>query len=153
MKMMNGIFREYLDEFVIISIDDILVYSKTKEDHERHLRAVLERLREQQLFAKLSKCSFWQKSIGFLGHIVSDQGVSVDQEKIKCIREWPQPKNATEVRSFLGLASYYRKFVKGFSSLAQPMTQLTGKDVRFAWSESCEKSFAALKDMLTSAPV
>ncbi|XP_056864071.1 uncharacterized protein LOC130511209 [Raphanus sativus] len=153
MKMMNGTFRDFLDEFVIIFIDDILVYSKSKEDHERHLRAVLERLREQQLFAKLSKCSFWQKSIGFLGHIVSSEGVSVDPEKVVAIRAWPQPKNATEVRSFLGLAGYYRKFVKGFASLAQPMTQLTGKDVKFVWSEECERSFSALKNMLTSAPV
>ena len=114
---------------------------------------VLERLREQQLFAKLSKCSLWQKSIGFLGHVVSEEGVSVDQEKIKCIQEWPRPKNATEVRSFLGLAGYYRKYVKGFASVAQPMTQLTGKDVKFKWSEACEKCFIALKDMLTSAPV
>ncbi|KAF8048529.1 hypothetical protein N665_2482s0001 [Sinapis alba] len=114
---------------------------------------VLGRLREQKLFAKLSKCSFWQKSIGFRVHIVSVDGVSVDQEKIKCIREWPQPKSATEIRSFLGLAGYYRKFVKGFSSIAQPMTKLTGKDVKFAWSEEIERSFSALKDMLTSAPV
>ncbi|KAF8047205.1 hypothetical protein N665_3149s0002 [Sinapis alba] len=153
MKMVNCIFREYLDEFVIIFIDDILVYSKTKEDHERHLWAVLGRLREHKLFAKLSKSSLWQKSIGFLGHIVSADGVSVDQEKIKCIREWPQPKSATEIRSFLGLAGYYRKFIKGFSSIAQPMTKLTGKDVKFAWSEDCERSFSELKDMLTSAPV
>ena len=117
------------------------MYSKTKEDHERHLRAVLQRLREQKLFAKLSKCNFWQKSIGFLGHTVSDEGVSIDQEKIKCIREWPQPKNATEVRNFLGLAGYYRKYVKGFSSIAQPMTKLTDKDVKFTWSEECERSF------------
>ena len=92
MKMMNGIFRDFLDKFVIIFIDDILVYSRNKEDHEKHLRAVLGRLREQKLFAKLSKCSFWQKSIGFLGHIVSDQGVSVDPEKVHTIRDWPQPK-------------------------------------------------------------
>ncbi|XP_048611541.1 uncharacterized mitochondrial protein AtMg00860-like [Brassica napus] len=124
-----------------------------KQDHERHLKAVLERLREQKLFAKLSKCSFWQRSIGFLGHIVSDQSVSADPEKIKSIRDRPQPKNATEVRSFLGLAGYYRKFVKGFTSLAQPITQLTGKDVKFAWSEGCEESFSALKNMLTCAPV
>ena len=150
MKMMNGVFRDFLDEFVIVFIDDILVYSKTREDHERHLRVVLERLREQQLFAKLSKCSFWQKSIGFLGHVVSEEGVSVDQEKIKCIQEWPRPKNTTEVRSFLGLAGYYRKYVKGFASVAQPMTQLTGKDVKFKWSEACEKCFIALKDMLTN---
>ncbi|KAF8068549.1 hypothetical protein N665_1143s0001 [Sinapis alba] len=153
MKMMNGIFRDFLDEFVIIFIDDILVYSKNKENHEKHLRAVLGRLREQQLFAKLSKCSFWQRSVGFLGHIVSDQGVSVDPEKIRAIQGWPRPKNAIEVRSFLGLAGYYRKFVKGFASLAQPMTQLTGKDVKFLWSDECEKCFSALKDMLTNAPI
>ncbi|KAF8088547.1 hypothetical protein N665_0537s0002 [Sinapis alba] len=150
--MMNGIFQDFLDEFVIIFIDDILVYSKSKEDHERHLRVVLERLREQQLFAKLSKCSFWQKSVGFLGHIVSDQGVSVDPEKIKA-KVWPRPKNATEVRSFLGLTGYYRKFVKGVASLAQTMTQQTGKDVKFVWCEECEKCFSALKDMLTGAPI
>ncbi|KAF8077157.1 hypothetical protein N665_1059s0005 [Sinapis alba] len=153
MKMMNGIFRDFLDEFVIIFIDDILVYSKNKEDHERHLRAVLGRLREQQLYAKLSKCSFWQRSVGFLGYIVSDQGVSVDPEKIRAIQGWPRPKNATEVRSFLGLAGYYRKFVKGFASLAQPMIQLTGKDVKFVWSDECEKCFSALKEMLTNAPI
>ena len=153
MKMMNGIFRDFLDEFVIIFIDDILVYSRSKEDREKHLRVVLGWLRGQKLFAKLSKCSFWQKSIGFIGHIVSDQGVSVDPEKIQTIRDWTHPRNATEVRSFLGLAGYYRKFVKGFASLAQPMTQLTGKDVKFAWNERCEKCFSALKDMLTSAPI
>ncbi|KAG7548022.1 Reverse transcriptase domain [Arabidopsis suecica] len=153
MKMMNGIFREFLDEFVIIFIDDILVYSKDRETHQNHIRTVLERLREQKLFAKLSKCSFWQRSIGFLGHIISDQGVSVDPEKIRSIKEWPRPKNATEIRSFLGLAGYYRRFVKGFASMAQPMTRLTSKDTKFQWSEECEKSFSELKSMLTSAPV
>ncbi|KAF8046872.1 hypothetical protein N665_3368s0001 [Sinapis alba] len=152
MKMMNGIFRDFLDEFVIIFIDDILVYSKNKEDHEKHLRAVLGRLRKQQLYPKLSKCSLWQRSVGFLGHIVSEQGVSVDPEKIRAIQGWPRPNNATEVRSFLGLAGYYRKFVKGFASLAQPMTQLTGKDVKFVWSDECEKCFSAL-EMLTNAPI
>ncbi|KAG7599514.1 Retrotransposon gag domain [Arabidopsis suecica] len=153
MKMMNSVFREFLDEFVIIFIDDILVYSKDWKTHQNHLRAVLERLREQKLFAKLSKCSFWQRSIGFLGHIVSEQGVSVDPEKIKSIKDWPRPKNATEIRSFLGLAGYYRRFVKGFASMSQPMTRLTGKDTKFQWSEECEKSFSELKTMLTSAPV
>ncbi|KAG7533312.1 Zinc finger CCHC-type [Arabidopsis thaliana x Arabidopsis arenosa] len=153
MKMMNSVFREFLDEFVIIFIDDILVYSKDWKTHQNHLRAVLERLREQKLFAKLSKCSFWQRSIGFLGHIVSEQEVSVDPEKIKSIKDWPRPKNATEIRSFLGLAGYYRRFVKGFASMSQPMTRLTGKDTKFQWSEECEKSFSELKAMLTSAPV
>ncbi|WZY70984.1 hypothetical protein YC2023_003224 [Brassica napus] len=153
MKMMNSVFRDFLDEFVIIFIDDILIYSKDEESHKKHLRAVLERLREHKLYAKLSKCSFWQKSIGFLGHIVSDQGISVDPEKIRAIKDWPRPRSATEVRSFLGLAGYYRKFVKGFASLAQPMTRLTGKDVKFTWAEECEECFSALKNMLTSAPV
>ncbi|KAF8082259.1 hypothetical protein N665_0840s0003 [Sinapis alba] len=113
----------------------------------------MEQLREHKLYAKFSKCSFWQKSIKFLGHIVSDQGVSVDPEKIKSIHEWPQPKKASEVRHFLGLAGYYRKFVKGLAKLAQPMTQLTGKDVKFILSEKTEKCFSALKNMSTSAPV
>ncbi|WZY99789.1 hypothetical protein YC2023_072118 [Brassica napus] len=153
MKMMNSVFRDFLDEFVIIFIDDILIYSKDEESHRKYLRAVLERLREHKLYAKLSKCSFWQKSIGFLGHIVSDQGISVDPEKIRAIKDWPRPRSATEVRSFLGLAGYYRKFVKGFASLAQPMTRLTGKDVKFTWAEECEECFSALKNMLTSAPI
>ncbi|CAN7105471.1 unnamed protein product [Brassica rapa subsp. narinosa] len=140
MKMMNSVFRDFLDEF-------------DEESHRKHLRAVLERLREHKLYAKLCKCSFWQKSIGFLGHIVSDQGISVDPEKIRAIKDWPRPRSATEVRSFLGLAGYYRKFVKGFASLAQPMTRLTGKDVKFTWAEECEECFSALKNMQTSAPV
>ncbi|KAL1189438.1 putative mitochondrial protein [Cardamine amara subsp. amara] len=150
---MNGVFQKYLDEFVIIFIDDILVYSKNSEEHRVHLRKVLERLREQQLFAKLSKCSFWQREIGFLGHVVSDRGVSVDPEKICSIEEWPRPRNASEIRSFLGLAGYYRRFVKGFSSMAQSMTKLTGKDVPIVWSDKCEDSFVKLKEMLVNAPV
>ena len=153
MKMMNSVFRVFLDESIIIFIDDILIYSKDEESHRKHLRAMLERLRVHKLYAKLSKYSFWQKSIGFLGHIVSYQGVSVDPEKIREIKDWPRPRSATEVRSFLGLEGYYRKFVKGFTGLAQPMTQLTGKDVKFTWSEECERCFSTLKDMLTSAPI
>ena len=114
---------------------------------------MLERLREHKLFAKLSKYIFWQKIIGFLGHIVSDQGLSVDPEKIRAIKDWPRPFSATEVRSFLRLAGYYRKFLKGFTSLAHPMTRLTGKDVKFTWSKECERCFSALKDMLTSASI
>ncbi|KAL9281200.1 putative nucleotidyltransferase, Ribonuclease H [Arabidopsis thaliana] len=130
---MNIVFQEFLDEFVIIFIDDILVYSKSPEEHEVHLRRVMEKLREQKLFAKLSKCSFWQREMSFLGHIISAEGVSVDPEKIEVIRDWPRPTNATEIRSFLGLAGYYKRFVKGFASMAQQMTTLTGKDVPFVW--------------------
>ncbi|KAL1191712.1 RNA-directed DNA polymerase-like protein [Cardamine amara subsp. amara] len=153
MKLMNNVFREHLDEFVIVFIDDILVYSKTREDHEHHLRIVMSKLREHKLFAKLSKCSFWQREIGFLGHVVSDKGVSVDSEKIRAIEDWPRPRNATEIRSFLGLAGYYRRFVKGFARMANSLTKLTGKDVPFVWSEECELSFCKLKEMLTNTPV
>uniref|UniRef100_A0A1J3GIM6 RNA-directed DNA polymerase n=1 Tax=Noccaea caerulescens TaxID=107243 RepID=A0A1J3GIM6_NOCCA len=153
MKLMNNVFREYLDKCVIVFIDDILIYSKSKEEHDWHLRVVLNKLREQKLYAKLSKCNFWQREIGFLGHVVSEGGVAVDPEKITAISDWPTPKNATEIRSFLGLASYYRKFVKGFASISKPLTRLTGKDVKFEWSESCTKSFEKLKKHLTQAPV
>ncbi|KAL9286110.1 putative nucleotidyltransferase, Ribonuclease H [Arabidopsis thaliana] len=150
---MNSVFQKFLDEFVIIFIDDILVYSKNPEEHEVHLRRVMEKLREEKLFAKLSKCSFWQREMSFLGHIVSAEGVSVDPEKIEAIRGWPRPMNATEIKSFLGLAGYYRRFVKGFASMAQPMTKLTGKNVPFVWSLECEEGFVSLKEMLTSTPV
>lgn len=145
MKLMNDVFREYLDKCVIVFIDDILVYSHSKEEHAWHLRIVLDKLREQNLFAKLSKCSFWQQMIGFLGHVVSAAGVAVYLDKIAAITKWPTPKNATGVRSFLGLAGCYRKFIKGFDSLAKPMTRLTGKDVKFQWTDACSKSFMELK--------
>jgi hypothetical protein len=112
---MNGIFREYLDKFVIVFLDDILVYSKSEEEHEQHLRMVLQVLREHQLYDKLSKFSFYQRKIHYLGHIISEEGIVVDPEKIKSITEWPTPRNVSEVRSFMGLAGYYRRFIEGFS--------------------------------------
>ncbi|KAG7578981.1 Reverse transcriptase domain [Arabidopsis thaliana x Arabidopsis arenosa] len=153
MRLMNGVFQEYLDEFVIIFLDDILVYYKSSEEHDVHMRVVLKKLLEKKLFAKLSQYSFWQREIRFLGHIISAAGVSVDPEKIQAIREWPRPRNATEIRSFLGLAGYYQRFVKGFASLAQGMTKLRGKDVPYVWSPEFEEIFAKLKAMLTSTPV
>jgi hypothetical protein len=108
---MNGVLREYLDKFVIVFWDDILVYSKSKEEHEHHLKMVLQVLREHQLYAKLSKCSFYRKQIPYLGHIISKDGIAVDPEKIEAIREWLAPKNITEVKSFMGLAGYYRRFI------------------------------------------
>ncbi|WZZ60551.1 hypothetical protein YC2023_060658 [Brassica napus] len=151
MRLMNEVFHDYLDKFVIIFIDDILVYSRSKEEHKEHLRLVMERLRNQKLFAKFSKC--WKREIGFLGHIVSGEGVAADPEKVQAIREWPRPTIVTEVRSFLGLAGYYRKFVKDFSSIAKPLTKLTGKGVPFLWVEETEKAFKKLKEALTTAPV
>ena len=124
MSLMNGIFKPYLDLFVIVFIDDILVYSKSKKEHEENMRMVLEMLREK-LYAKFSKCEFWLDSVSFLGHVVSKDGVMVDPSKIEAVKSWVRPTNVTEVRSFIGLASYYRRFVKGFSYVASQLTNLT----------------------------
>jgi hypothetical protein len=153
MNLMNKVFMEYLDKFVMVFIDDILVYSKTEEEHEEHLRLVLGTLREHQLYGKFSKCQFWLKEVGFLGHVLSSGGVSVDPSLIRSIMEHKAPTNPTEVRSFLGLARYYRKFVECFSSIARPMTQLLKKDKKFEWTDKCEASFQELKKRLVSAPI
>ena len=153
MDLMNRVFKDYLDKFVIVFIDDILVYSKSKEEHEQHLRAVLQRLREKQLYAKFKKCEFWLETISFLGHVVSKRGIEVDPSKVAAVQNWKTPTNVGEIRSFLGLAGYYRKFVEGFSKIASPLTELTRKDVKFIWSEACEKSFQELKKRLVTAPV
>ena len=115
--------------FVIIFIDDILVYSCSPEEHSKHIRIVLQTLREKQLYAKLSKCQFWLDRVAFLGHAISVEGVSVDPQKIEAVVNWKPPKNVSEVRSFLDLAGYYRKFVEGLSMIAAPLTKLTRKDV------------------------
>jgi hypothetical protein len=118
MNLMNKVFMEFFDKFVVVFIDDILIYSKSEEEHATHLRLILETLREHQLYAKFSKCEFWLKEVGFLGHVLSARGVLVDPKKIKSVMEWEAPTTQTEVRDFLGLAGYYRKFVEGFSSIA-----------------------------------
>nr|GEX43120.1 putative reverse transcriptase domain-containing protein [Tanacetum cinerariifolium] len=127
MDLMNRIFHEFLDKFVIVFIDDILVFSKSKEEHEDHLRTVLQTLRHEKLYAKFSKCEFWLSSVAFLGHIVSAEGITMDPAKVEAITKWPRPTSVTEVRSFLGLAGYYRRFVEGFSRLALPLTKLMCK--------------------------
>lgn len=153
MDLMNPVFRPFLDRFVIVFIDDILVYSRSAEEHARHLRYVLQTLREHQLYAKFSKCEFWLEEVAFLGHVVSRDGIQVDPKKIEAITEWPRPTSVTKVRSFLGLAGYYRRFVKDFSRIAAPLTKLTQKNARFVWTDRCEEHFQMLKDLLTSAPV
>ena len=153
MDLMHRVFKPYLDQFVVVFIDDILVYSKTREEHERHLRIVLQTLREHQLFAKFSKCEFWLEQVSFLGHIISKDGISVDPVKVEAVAEWKHPETPTEVRSFLGLAGYYRRFIKDFSKLAGPLTDLTKKHGQFVWNSKCESSFRELKKRLTSAPV
>ncbi|XP_075481076.1 uncharacterized protein LOC142521770 [Primulina tabacum] len=153
MDLMNRVFKPFLDRIIVVFIDDILVYSPSKEDHEEHLRLTLQILREKELYAKFKKCEFWLNSVSFLGHVISEAGVSVDPKKVESILDWTKPRNATDIRSFLGLAGYYRKFVEGFSSIAVPLTRLTQKNSKFIWDDNCEKSFQTLKEKLASTPV
>ncbi|KAL5546780.1 hypothetical protein UlMin_006467 [Ulmus minor] len=153
MDLMNRVFKPFLDKFVIVFIDDILVYSRSKEEHEEHLRITLQTLKDHHLFAKFKKCEFWLDKVAFLGHVISKDGVAVDPAKIEAVSNWNQPRTASEVRSFLGLAGYYRRFVEGFSKIATPLTNLTRKDVKFQWNDACERSFQELKRRLVSAPV
>ncbi|KAA0035496.1 ty3-gypsy retrotransposon protein [Cucumis melo var. makuwa] len=152
MDLMNKVFKDFLDSFVIVFIDDILIYSKTEAEHEEHLHQVLETLRSNKLYAKFSKCEFWLKKVSFLEHVVSSEGVSVNLAKIEAITSWPRPSTVSEIRRFLGLAGYYRKFVEDFSRIANPLTQLTRKGTPFVWSPACESSFQELKQKLVSAP-
>ncbi|KAL4030361.1 hypothetical protein IC575_008597 [Cucumis melo] len=153
MDLMNRVFKDFLDSFVIVFIDDILIYSKTEAEHEEHLHQVLETLRANKLYAKFSKCEFWLRKVTFLGHVVSSEGVSVDPAKIEAVTNWPRPSTVSEIRSFLGLAGYYRRFVEDFSRIASPLTQLTRKGTPFVWSPACERSFQELKQKLVTAPV
>ncbi|XP_071679994.1 uncharacterized protein [Lolium perenne] len=153
MNMMNKVFMEFLDKFVVVFIDDILIYSKSEEEHEKHLRLILEKLQEHQLYAKFSKCEFWLREVGFLGHIISKEGIAVDPSKVAEVTEWEPPKNVGEIRSFLGLAGYYRRFIENFSKIVKPMTELLKKEKKFAWTEACEAIFQELKKRLVSAPI
>ncbi|KAJ9561902.1 hypothetical protein OSB04_007062 [Centaurea solstitialis] len=153
MDLMNRVCRPMLDKSVIVFIDDILVYSKSEEEHATHLHEILELLRKERLYAKFSKCEFWLRQVQFLGHVISGDGVSVDSTKIEAIQKWEQPKNSSEVRSFLGLVGYYRRFIRDFSKIAMPLTSLTRKNVKFEWTEAQDKAFQTLKDCLTNAPI
>jgi len=153
MYMMNKVFMEYLDKFVVVFIDDILVFSKTKEEHAEHLRLVLQKLREHKLYAKGSKCEFWLEEVSFLGHVVSNGGIAVDPSKVKDVLNWKPPTYVSENRSFLGLAGYYHRFIEGLSKLAKPMTAQLEKSARFVWSDQCQASFEKFKKRLTTAPV
>ena len=131
MDLMNRVCKPYLDKFVIVFIDDILVYSKSESEHEEHLRSVLTLLRQEKLYAKFSKCEFWLTEVQFLGHVVNAEGIHVDPAKIEAISKWEAPKSPTEIRSFLGLAGYYRRFIEGFAKIVVPLTYLTRKSVKF----------------------
>jgi hypothetical protein len=153
MCLMNNIFNQYLDKFVVVFIDDILVYSKMEEEHDEHLRIVLQTLRKHKLYAKFDKCDFYQKEIQYLGHVISSEGIVVDPEKIKSIMEWPIPKDVANIRSFMGITRYYRRFIEGFSKIAYPITSLQKKGTKFIWSQKCQDSFNKLKELLTSMAI
>ncbi|GJY49889.1 putative reverse transcriptase domain-containing protein [Tanacetum coccineum] len=138
MDLMNRVCKPYLDKFVIVFIDDILIYSKSKQEHEEHLKIILELLKKEELYAKFSKCEFWIPKVQFLGHVIDNKGIHVDPAKIESVKDWASPKTPTEIRQFLGLAGYYRRFIEGFSKIAKPMTKLTQKKVKFEWGDKQE---------------
>lgn len=153
MHLMHETFRPFLDSFVIVFLDDILIYSKTQEEHHRHVRQVLDVLRKQKLFAKLSKCELFRTEVEFLGHLIGRDGVRMMEDKVKAVQEWPVPTTVTQVRAFLGTAGYYRKFIKDFSSVAAPLSDLTKDGVTFEWSAKQEESFQKLKGAMAQAPI
>ena len=153
MDLMHRVFQPYLDQFFVVFVDDILIYSQSEWEHEYHLRIVLQLLRDHQLYAKFSKCEFWLTEVRFLGHVVSASGVSVDPEKVGVVMSWERLKSVFEIHSFLGLTGYYIRFIEDFSRIVEPMTRLTRKEVKFDWDDRCEEAFQDLKRRLTSAPI
>ena len=153
MHLMHQVFREFLDDFVLVFLDDILIYSKTLEDHEAHVRRVLEVLRKEKLYAKESKCELFKTEVEFLGHHVGRDGVRMMEDKVKAVAEWPVPTKVGHVRAFLGTAGYYRKFIKDFSSIAAPLHDLTKDSVKFHWTSACQAAFVRLKSALQDGPV
>jgi hypothetical protein len=132
---MKNVLNKFLDKFAVFFIDDILIYYKNREEHEEHLRLVLQVLREHQLYDKFNKCDFFQKKIHYLGHVLSEEGVAVDPDKIRSIMECPTPKNVSDIISFMGLVGYYRRFIKGFSKIGCPITALQKKGTKFLWTQ------------------
>jgi transposase InsO family protein len=152
-SLVQDILRPHLDAFVIVYIDDILIYSQNEAEHMQHVRKVLELLRQHKMYGKISKCEFFKEAVEYLGHIISSKGISTDPKKITTIQDWPQPKNIKELQSFLGLCNYYRRFILDYSKVAAPLTDLTHKDTPYHWSDHCDQAFLELKKRMTEAPV
>jgi hypothetical protein len=139
--LINSVFMEELDKFVVVFIDDILVFSKSRKEHEEHLRIVLQRLRDHQLYVKFSKCEFWLTEVQFLGHVVSSEGISVDLSKVREVLDWKPPRTVHQVRSFLSLAGYYRRFIPNFSKIVKPIMGLLKKEEKFVWNAERDEAF------------
>ena len=137
----------------MVYLDDIFIYSKNEEEHAEPLRFVLMKLREHRLYAKFSKCEFWLPEVTYLGHVISAKGIVVNPERVQAVLDWTPPESVKQVRSFLGLANYSRRFIENFSKFAKPLTELLKKDKKFQWTPKCEESYQELKRRLTSAPV
>ncbi|GJX04776.1 putative reverse transcriptase domain-containing protein [Tanacetum coccineum] len=153
MDLINRVCKPYLDKFVIVFIDDILIYSKNEQEHEEHLKLILELLKKEELYAKFSKCEFWIPKVQFHGHVIDCHGIHVDPAKIESVKDWVSPKTPTEIRQFLGLAEYYQRFIEGFSKIAKSMTKLTQKKVKFVWGDKQEAAFQLIKQNLCSASI
>nr|GFA91749.1 putative reverse transcriptase domain-containing protein [Tanacetum cinerariifolium] len=144
MDLMNRVCKPYLDKFVIIFTDDILIYSKNEKEHKEHLKAILKLLMKEKLYAKFSKCEFWIPKVQFIGHIIDSRGIYVDPAKIESIKDWASPKTSMGIHQFLGLVGYYQRFIEGFSKIAKSMTKLTQKGIKFDWGEK-RKRFSVNK--------
>ena len=152
-NLMNDVLFEYIDAFVMVYLDDIVVYSQSLREHERHLSLIFQRLRENRLFVKKEKCEFAQRQITFLGHKISEGLIKMDENKVRAIREWSEPSKLKELRSFLGLANYYRRFIKGYSKMVAPLTDLLKKDQVWQWNLECQAAIDELKGAISSEPV
>ncbi|GKD48470.1 putative nucleotidyltransferase, ribonuclease H [Tanacetum coccineum] len=153
MDLMKRMCKPYLDKFVTVFIDDILIYSRNEREHEEHLKTILELLKKEELYAKFSKCEFWINTVKFLGHVIDSSGIHVDLAKIEAVKNWASPTTPSEIRQFLGLAGYYRRFIEGFSKIAKPMTELMQKNQKFDWGKEQEEAFQLLKQKLCAAPI
>ncbi len=152
--LMNDIFREWLNDFVVVYIDDILIYSSSLEKHVEHLWKVFQKLRENKLYAKIEKCKFGVTKVDFLGHRITQEGLKIDDHKVKAIVDWEPPKLVSALRSFLGLASYYHKFIKNFVKIAAPLTNLMKKfAITYEWERTCDEAFETLKGILVKVPM
>jgi hypothetical protein len=151
--MMNSSLHPYIRKFVVVYIDDILIFSKSEAEHQAHVRLVLEVLKRERFFVCKAKSSFTQSEIKYLGHIVDKQGIRPDPKKVEAVQTWPVPKNVHDVRSFLGLVNYFRKFIEHYSEIAVPLTNLTKKSHPWVWSGRCQDEFELLKQKLIEAPL